>query len=95
MLNIIEDILPLSAFRQQASDIIKKIQVKRRPTFITINGKVEAVLQDAKSYQTMLNRIEELETLLMNNGDLIYTTSNFDKPMEDVFKDIQKKLENI
>ena len=95
MLNIIEDILPLSAFRQQASDIIKKIQVKRRPTCITINGKVEAVLQDAKSYQTMLNRIEELETLLMNNGDLIYTTSNFDKPMEDVFKDIQKKLGNI
>ena len=95
MLNIIEDILPLSVFRQQASDIIKKIQVKRRPTYITINGKVEAVLQDAKSYQTMLNRIEELEALLMNNGDMIYTTNNYDKPMEDVFKDIQKKLGNI
>ena len=95
MLNIIEDILPLSVFRQQASDIIKKIQVKRRPTYITINGKVEAVLQDAKSYQTMLNRLEELEALLMNNGDMIYTTNNYDKPMEDVFKDIQKKLGNI
>ncbi|MBO7243684.1 MAG: type II toxin-antitoxin system Phd/YefM family antitoxin [Alphaproteobacteria bacterium] len=95
MLNIIEDIIPLSNFRQQASDIIKKIQVKRRPTFITINGKVEAVLQDAKSYQTMLTRIEELEALLMNSGDMIYTTNNYDKPMEEVFKDIQKKLGNI
>ena len=95
MLNIIEDIIPLSAFRQQASDIIKKIQVKRRPTYITINGKVEAVIQDAKSYQMMLTKIEELEALLMNNGDMIYTTNNYDKPMEDVFKDIQKKLGNI
>lgn len=95
MLNIIEDIIPLSNFRQQASDIIKKIQVKRRPVFITINGKVEAVIQDAKSYQAMLNKIEELETLLMNSGEMVYTTDNYDKPMEAVFKDIRQKLSNI
>lgn len=95
MLNIIEDIIPLSVFRQQASDIIKKIQIKRRPTFITINGKVEAVIQDAKSYQALLNRIEELESIVNVNGEGVYTTSNFDPPMESVFKDIRKQLENI
>ncbi len=94
MLNIIEDILPLSAFRQQASDIIKKIQVKRRPTFITINGKVEAVLQDAQSYQAMLNRIDELETSLNGPYRVAEVTGDLIQ-MEDVFKDIQKKLKNI
>ena len=95
MLNIIEDIIPLSAFRQQASDIIKKIQVKRRPTYITINGKVEAVIQDAKSYQSLLNRIEELEAIVNVNSDGVYTASNFAPPVESVFKDIRKQLSDI
>ncbi len=63
-MNIIEDIMPLSSFRQQASDIIKKMNTAKRPTFITINGKVAAVVQDAESYQQILDKIESLETML-------------------------------
>ena len=63
-MNIIEDIMPFSNFRQQASEIIKKLGQVKRPTFITINGKVAAVVQDAESYQQILDKIDELETML-------------------------------
>ena len=63
-MNIIEDIMPLSNFRQQASEIIKKLGQVKRPIFITINGKVAAVVQDAESYQQILDKIDELETML-------------------------------
>ena len=94
-MNILEDIIPLSGFRQQASDTIKKIQIKKRPIFITINGKVEAVIQDAKSYQSMLDKIKELEASSNQNYSLQATTDDFEKPMEDVLKDIKKELESI
>lgn len=62
--NIIEDIAPISVFRQQTAEIIRDIKSKKRPTFITVKGRVEAVIQDAHDYQEMVDRIEELETLL-------------------------------
>ncbi len=64
IVNVIEDIAPISVFRQQTSEIIRDIKSKKRPTFITVKGRVEAVLQDAHDYQEMVDRIEELETLL-------------------------------
>lgn len=64
IVNVIEDIAPISVFRQQTSEIIRDIKSKKRPTFITVKGRVEAVIQDAHDYQEMVDRIEELETLL-------------------------------
>ncbi len=34
------------------------------PIVLTINGKAELVVQDAASYQQLLNTIEELETII-------------------------------
>ena len=34
------------------------------PIVLTINGKAELVLQDAVSYQQLLNTIEELKTIV-------------------------------
>jgi len=34
-----------------------------RPLILTINGKAELVVQDAASYQKLLDRVDELEAL--------------------------------
>jgi PHD/YefM family antitoxin component YafN of YafNO toxin-antitoxin module len=31
--------------------------------FLTVNGKVEVVIQDAQAYRELLDRIEQLETI--------------------------------
>lgn len=63
-MNIVKDIMPLSNFRRQASKIVKKLVREKRPAFITVNGKVAVVVQDADSYQQLFDKIEELETML-------------------------------
>lgn len=60
-INIIEDVQPLTAFRQKAAETLKKIAETRRPAFLTVNGKIEAVLQDARSYQELKDEVEALE----------------------------------
>jgi prevent-host-death family protein len=55
MLDITKDIQPLTTFRRSSSEIIKQLKKTRRPIVLTVNGKAEAVVQDAKAYQHLLD----------------------------------------
>jgi prevent-host-death family protein len=54
---------PLSQFQQEAPELLHQFEIDKTPIVITINGKAVAVLQDAESYEKLLNRLELLETL--------------------------------
>ena len=55
MLNIPEDIQPLTTFRRRSSEFLKQIKKSKRPVVLTVNGKAAAVIQDAEAYQRLLN----------------------------------------
>jgi PHD/YefM family antitoxin component YafN of YafNO toxin-antitoxin module len=59
----VEDIKPLSTFKQKAAEIIAHIKETGQPTVITINGNAEVVIQDAQAYQEMLDKIEYLDNV--------------------------------
>ena len=63
MLNISRDIQSLSNFKRNTSDFIEQMKQTGQPLVLTINGKAEVVVQDAKSDQQLLDKIEELETI--------------------------------
>jgi PHD/YefM family antitoxin component YafN of YafNO toxin-antitoxin module len=54
-MNIVRDIQPLTYFRRQSADVVKRLKATRRPMILTINGKAELVVQDAASYQRLLD----------------------------------------
>ena len=54
-MNIAEDIRPLTYFRRQSADAVRQLKASRRPMVLTINGKAELVVQDAASYQRLLD----------------------------------------
>jgi prevent-host-death family protein len=60
ILNLTEDIKPISDFRANTAALLKQIQESGRPLVLTQHGRSAAILVDVKSYQGM---IEELETL--------------------------------
>ena len=57
-MDILQDIKPLSIFKQKTAQIIAHIKATKRPTVITINGNAEVVVIDAETYQTMMNMLE-------------------------------------
>ena len=59
-MNIIDDIKPISFLKQKTSEIVNRVKTTKQPTFITINGNVELVIQDAESYQEMVNSMYSL-----------------------------------
>ena len=63
MINLSKDIHPLTNFKRNTAVFVKRMKKSRRPVVLTVKGKAEIVIQDAGSYQTLLDRIDELETV--------------------------------
>jgi hypothetical protein len=62
MLNL-TDIHPLTDFLRNAKEHLERLRTARRPELLTVNGKAAVVVQDAASYQELLERVERAETL--------------------------------
>jgi prevent-host-death family protein len=55
MIDIISDIQSLTTFRRASGKFLKQLKKTKRPVVLTVNGKAEAVVQDAEAYQRLLN----------------------------------------
>ncbi len=57
------DINSLSDFQRNTRRHLLRLQKSGRPAVLTINGKAALVVQDAESYQKLLDRLEEVDTV--------------------------------
>jgi prevent-host-death family protein len=55
MLDIKTDIQAMTTFRRNPAKFVKHLKKTKRPLVLTINGKAEAVVQDAEAYQRLLD----------------------------------------
>jgi prevent-host-death family protein len=62
-MNVIQNIQPISFLKTNTSDVVKQVQETREPVLITVNGKVQAVIQDPMSYQKMQDQLTVLRIL--------------------------------
>ena len=58
-----EDVQPLSDFKRKSSEVLQQLKRTGRPVLLTLNGRAEVIVQDAGSYQKLLERLQELEDL--------------------------------
>jgi prevent-host-death family protein len=63
MLNISRDIHSLSDFKRNTTDFLEQMEKTGAPVVLTINGKAKIVVQDAESYQRMLELLDKAETV--------------------------------
>lgn len=57
----LEDIYPLTDFQRKSREHIQRLKATGRPEILTINGKAEVVVQDADSYQRLLDALDRAE----------------------------------
>jgi prevent-host-death family protein len=63
MVNLSEDIRPLTEFKRNTANFVKLMAKTKRPVVLTVNGKAKLVVQDANSYQHILDRLDRLEAV--------------------------------
>jgi prevent-host-death family protein len=70
-MNVLEDVCPISEFRENAATLVAKVRADNRPLIITQYGKSSAVLVSAESYQELLDKIQILSEIAESEAEII------------------------
>jgi prevent-host-death family protein len=63
MIDLSNDIHSLSDFKRKTSEFMTRMKQSGHPVVLTINGRAELVVQDAASYQRLLELAEKAEMM--------------------------------
>ena len=62
-IDMTRDIQSLSSFKRNTSEFIEQMKEMGSPIILIVNGKAELLVQDAASYQKLLDAMEYLEAI--------------------------------
>jgi prevent-host-death family protein len=62
-MKLVRDIQSLSTFKRDTSRFLKQMRRTKQPLVLTVNGAAAIVIQDAESYQELLDAKERMETI--------------------------------
>ena len=90
MINLVEDIRPISYVKSHTAEIMKQVGEKNNPVIITQNGEAKAVLMDVKQYQNIIDTINLLKILSIGEKDIkngrIYTHEEVQQKIKTILK---------
>jgi prevent-host-death family protein len=91
MINLNRDIQSLSTFKRNTNEMITQMKETGNPIVLTVNGKAELVVQDAVSYQKLLDFIEKLETIIGIKKGLEDIATGDTQPLNQFIEEMQQK----
>lgn len=62
-MKLARDIQSLSTFKRDTAKLMRQMRKTKEPMVLTVNGKAALVVQDAESYQQLLEAKERMEAL--------------------------------
>lgn len=92
MVNLSQDIHPLTDFKRKTSEFMHQMKKTHRPVVLTVNGKAELVVQDAESYQQILDRLERFEAVEAIRLGIAAAEEGRVKPARQALAKLQEKL---
>jgi prevent-host-death family protein len=87
-----QDIHPLTDFKRNTIEFVSQMKKTQRPLVLTVNGKAELVVQDAESYQRILDRLERLEVVAAIRVGIAAADAGRVKPAREALAKLQEKL---
>lgn len=92
MVDLTEDIHPLTDFKRNTANFVRQMKQTKRPVVLTVNGKAELIVQDAQSYQQILDKLASLETVQAIRTGLAAAKQGRVRPARKALKELGNKL---
>ena len=86
------DIHSLTDFKLRTPEFVQQLKATGQPVVLTINGKAELVVQDASSYQALLDIAEQAKVLEGIRRGLEDVRAGRVQPIDEVFAEIRRDL---
>ena len=93
MIDISKDIRSLSDFKRNTTEFVREMKESGKPVVLTVNGRSELVVQDATSYQKLLELVDRLEAIEGIKRGLADVAAGRTQPLEEAMKDIREELD--
>ena len=90
-LNLAEDIHSLTDFKRRTIDLVESMEASGNPMVLTVNGKAKLVVQDASSYQKLLDDLDEAEAVAGIRRGLEDVAQGRTQPAKRAFAELRKK----
>lgn len=85
------NIHPLTDFLRNHKIHVARIKETKTPEVLTVNGRAEVVIQDAQSYQELVDRLHYMETITAIREGIASAERGELKPAEQVFAEMKAK----
>ncbi len=59
----LREVRSVTEFQRNLKDYVGRLKESKIPLVLTVNGRAELIVQDAESYQMLLDRLERAETV--------------------------------
>jgi prevent-host-death family protein len=86
-----KDITSLSDFKRNTSELMERMEESGEPMVLTVNGKAKLVVQDAASYQKLLDAMDYSDTVKGIARGLDDVKHGRTRPAAQAFAEIRKK----
>ncbi len=93
MLKIQRDIRSLTDFKRNTTEYVRQLKKTGQPLVLTVNGRAELVVQDASSYQQLMELVDRLEAIDGIQLGLEQSRRGLGRPFREALEEIRKKVE--
>ena len=81
----------VTEFQRNPKGLLGKLKDSDRPVVLTVNGRAEFVVQDAKSYQKLLDKVDAAEDLEAIREGLSQSLAGQGRPATEFFVEFEKR----
>lgn len=89
----LDNIRSLTEFQRNTGQFVSQMKQTGKPLVLTVNGKAELVVQDAHSYQQMLDHFEQLKDIEALLVGLEVFGQGKAQPARQALKQLRQKLD--
>lgn len=87
-MKLTRDIHSLSTFKRDTAKLVRQMKKTKAPVILTVNGKAELVVQDAGSYQKLLEAKDRMEAIEGIKRGLESMKRQRGKPESEFFREL-------
>jgi prevent-host-death family protein len=87
MIDVSQDIQSMTTFKRNSVGLMKRMRKTGRPLVLTVKGKAEVVVMDARSYQQMADRVDTIEGI---RRGLAQAKKGLGRSVDEVFDDLEQ-----
>ncbi|BDC52411.1 hypothetical protein F183_A47260 [Bryobacterales bacterium F-183] len=87
----LREIRSVTEFQRNIKEYVGKLQEGKSPMVLTLNGRAALVVQDAESYQQLMDRLEKAETLAAIERGIKQAEAGQSIPLEEAERRLRKK----